>query len=62
MKVNIEDEMTNLKKIHEHLINIYLDKTRIKRKKLNRILKKDIEWNADEAIEFGITDEIYLKN
>ena len=58
----IEEEMTNIKKIQEHLINIYLEKTKIKRKKLNRILKKDIEWNADEALEFGIVDEIYLKN
>ena len=58
----MEEEMTNIKKIQEHLINIYLDKTLIKRKKLNRILKKDIEWNATEAIEFGIADDIYLKN
>lgn len=54
--------MTNLKKIQEHLVNIYLDKTTIKIKKLNRILKKDIEWNAEEVIQFGIADEIYLKN
>jgi ATP-dependent Clp endopeptidase proteolytic subunit ClpP len=58
----IEEEMTNIKKIQEHLMNIYLEKTKIKRKKLNRILKKDIEWNAYEALEFGIADEIYLKN
>jgi ATP-dependent Clp endopeptidase proteolytic subunit ClpP len=58
----MEEEMTNIKKIQEHLINIYLNKTSLKKKKLNRILKKDIEWNAEEAIEFGIVDEIYLKN
>jgi len=58
----MEEEMTNIKKIQEHLINIYLEKTKIKRKKLNRILKKDIEWNAEEALEFGIADDIYLKN
>jgi ATP-dependent Clp endopeptidase proteolytic subunit ClpP len=58
----MEEEMTNIKKIQEHLVNIYLEKTSIKRKKLNRILKKDIEWNSEEAIEFGIADEIYLKN
>ena len=58
----MEEEMTNIKKIQEHLINIYLNKTSLKKKKLNRILKKDIEWNAEEAIEFGIVDGIYLKN
>ena len=58
----LEEEMTNIKKIQDHLVNIYLEKTLIKKKKLNRILKKDIEWNAEEAIEFGIADEIYLKN
>jgi ATP-dependent protease ClpP protease subunit len=58
----LEEEMINIKKIQEHLINIYLEKTKIKRKKLNKILKKDIEWNAEEALEIGIADEIYLKN
>jgi ATP-dependent Clp endopeptidase proteolytic subunit ClpP len=58
----LEEEMTNIKKIQEHLTNIYLEKTSIKKKKLNRILKKDVEWNAEEALEFGIADEIYLKN
>lgn len=58
----MEEEMMNIKKIQEHLIHIYLNKTSLKKKKLNRILKKDIEWNAEEAIEFGIVDEIYLKN
>ena len=24
-----------------------------------KILKKDVEWNAEEAINFGLVDEIY---
>lgn len=58
----MEEEMTNMKKVQEHLTNIYLEKTLIKKKKLNRLLKKDIEFNSDETIEYGIADEVYLKN
>ena len=55
----LEEEMTNFKKVHEHLITIYTDKTTLTRKKLNKILKKDLEWNAEEAIANGLVDEIY---
>ena len=55
----LEEEMTNFKKVQEHLITMYTDKTTLTRKKLNKILKKDIEWNAEEAIANGLVDEIY---
>jgi hypothetical protein len=28
-------------------------------KKLTKILKKDIEWNVEEAINLGLVDDIY---
>ena len=55
----LEDEYLNFKKLQDHLTNIYVDKTSLTEKKLTKILKKDIEWNAEEAIEYGLADEYY---
>jgi len=55
----LEDEYLNFKKLQEHLTNIYVEKTSLTEKKLTKILKKDIDWNAEEAIEYGLADEYY---
>ena len=55
----LEDEFFNFKKVQDHLTNVYVEKTSLTEKKLNKILKKDIEWNAEEAINNGIADEYY---
>jgi ATP-dependent protease ClpP protease subunit len=55
----LEEEMENFKKVQDHLINIYVDKTTLTHKKLTKILKKDVEWNAEEAITNGLVDSIY---
>jgi ATP-dependent protease ClpP protease subunit len=57
----IEDEYSNLKKIMDHIIKHYIQKTKIKKKDLEKILKKDINWNANEALEKGLVDEIWNK-
>jgi ATP-dependent protease ClpP protease subunit len=55
----IEEEVSNFKKVQEHLMEIYVDKTSLTEKKLLKILKKDVEWNAEDAINFGLVDDIY---
>jgi ATP-dependent protease ClpP protease subunit len=55
----IEEEVGNFKKVQEHLMEIYVDKTSLTQKKLLKILKKDVEWNAEDAINFGLVDDIY---
>lgn len=55
----LEEEFSNFKKVQEHLTNIYIEKTSFTKKKLEKLLKKDIEWNAEEAINFGIVDDFY---
>ena len=55
----LEDEFFNFKKVQDHLTNIYIEKTSLTEKKLAKILKKDIEWNAEEAINYGLADEYY---
>lgn len=54
----IEDEMLNLKKMSEVIKNIYEDNTNLTRQDLNRILKRDINWDADTCLNKGLVDEI----
>lgn len=57
----IDDEYINLKRIMKHVIKLYEEKTGIKKKELEMILKKDIIWDIDECIKKGLIDEIYKK-
>lgn len=56
----IEDEFANSKKCMEKIIEIYKIHTKINKKKIPSILKHDLNWNSDEALQYGIVDEIKL--
>lgn len=56
---NIEEEVLNLRKLMKHITNIYLKKTKIDKKEIKEILKKDINWNIKECIKYGLIDEEY---
>lgn len=55
----ISDEYSNLKKIMTHITKHYTEKTKIRKKELEKILKSDINWNAQESLEKGLVDEIW---
>ncbi len=54
----IEDDYKNIKKIHERIKDIYEEKTNLKRNELVKILKHDLDWDAEECLERGLVDEI----
>jgi len=54
----IEDEMKNLKKLMEMIKDVYLQHTKIEKKQLDKLLKRDLWLNAEEALEYGLVDEI----
>lgn len=54
----LDDEYKNIKKTHERIKNMYVEKTNLVRKDLAKILKHDLDWNADECLERGLVDEI----
>ena len=58
----IDEEYTNSKKIMEHIKKIYSENTKIKKKELDGILKKDLIWDFDECLEKGLVHEIYKNN
>lgn len=57
---DIEDEVSNLKKLMKHISKFYLNKTKIEKSELKEILKKDITWNLKECINYGLVDEKYI--
>ena len=54
----IEDEVKNLKKLMEMIKDVYLNHTKIEKKQLDKLLKRDLWLNAREALEHGLVDEI----
>ena len=58
----IKDEFINLKKLSKKLKKIYKEHTKLNNKtsevKLNEILKRDLWWDSDECIKYGLVDRI----
>jgi ATP-dependent protease ClpP protease subunit len=55
---DIEEEIQNLKKTMDHVMGIYTNHTKLKPNQLEKILKKDAIWNADECLTKGLVDGI----
>lgn len=54
----MEEEMDNMKKMMVKIKEIYTEHTKLKKKDLDVILKKDNDWYADECLNTGLVDEI----
>ena len=55
----LEDDYENNKFFMEKIYSLYSKYTSITRKKLEKIMKRDIWWNAEKAIQYGFVDQIY---
>jgi ATP-dependent protease ClpP protease subunit len=53
------DEMQNTHQLMDAFRRIYTSKTKIRKKKLETILNKELTMTASQCLEFGITDAIY---
>jgi len=53
-----EDEKQNLDLMMRTIKNIYKKYTKVPKKELNNILKKDILWDAKTCLKYGLVDEI----
>jgi ATP-dependent protease ClpP protease subunit len=56
----LKDEFENSTKVMEKIINIYETYTKITKKKIPRILKHDLIWDANECKKNGLVDDIKL--
>ena len=54
----IEEEYENLKKMMTKIKDLYLEHTKLKKKDLDAILRKDNDWYADECLKSGLVDEL----
>ncbi len=59
----LENEMTEFKKIQELYLNSLVEETNMTKAYLNKLMKKkvNIYLTAEEAIELGIADEIFRR-
>lgn len=53
------DDMKNSKELMKMIKRVYIEHTNIPQKKLKKILKKDLWFNAERCIELGLADGIY---
>lgn len=56
---SIDEEYMNLKKVQDHITKFYTERTKLSKKCLEKVLTKDIIWNAEECLEKGLVDEVY---
>jgi len=55
---DIADNKKNCDRLMKMIKNIYLEHTKIPKKKLDNILKHDIWFDAKQCLEYGLVDEI----
>lgn len=54
----MEDQLEDMKKMMVKLKEIYTSHSNLTNKQLDKILKKDSDWYAEECLEKGLVDEI----
>jgi ATP-dependent protease ClpP protease subunit len=54
----LEGEIENLRKTMDQIKDIYAENTNMTRSELSKILKKDVDWDAEECLKRGLVDEI----
>lgn len=55
---NFNDEKQNMDLVMKIIKNVYLKHTKFSEDELNTLLKRDIYLNAEDAIRYGLADEI----
>ena len=54
----MKDDMKNNDLLMSTIKQIYMEHTKIPKKKLNEILKRDLWWDAKTCLEYGLIDDI----
>ncbi len=55
---DIKDELENSENLMKVLKRIYLERTKIPEKKLDDLMKKDLYFDAEESLKYGLVDVI----
>ena len=54
----LKDDMKNSEILMKRIKEIYEERTKIPKKKLNEVLKHDLWWDAETCLKYGLVDEI----
>ena len=54
----LKDDMENSKALMKRIRDIYERHTRIPKSKLKELLKRDLWWDAETCLEYGLVDDI----
>ena len=54
----LKDEMSNSEKLMNTITDFYLSTTRFKRKKLKKLLQREVELTSEEVIKYGLADRV----
>ena len=55
---DFRDEIQNQKELYEKIVDIYVKRTKFKKKELEDLLKHELWLNADTCVEKGLADKI----
>lgn len=54
----LEDEVENMKNVMNQIKDIYVEHTNLSRAELNKLLKRDMDWDVKQCLKAGLVDEI----
>jgi len=54
----MQDDMENSEMLMKKIISLYEEHTKIPKKEINNLLKRDIWWESDTCLKYGLVDEI----
>jgi ATP-dependent protease ClpP protease subunit len=61
-KIDVDDELKNIGKLEDKLLDLYVNNTKLRRPELKKILLKELEYSAEKCLEVGLVDEIWEGN
>ena len=59
---DIKCELDNTKLLMEKMINLYLEKSKLRKNRLEDILRQEMDLDSKKCIEYGFADEIWNGN
>ena len=54
----LEDEIQNMKHVMNQIKDIYVEHTNLSRSELNKLLKRDMDWDVNQCITSGLVDSL----
>ena len=61
-KQDAADEMKNVDQLEDKLMALYLDNTNLSKNKFKKIIRRELEHNAEDCKKMGFVDEIFTGN